>query len=650
MKDRMDTRLSPRWRRCGVLAALAVALLAWPVAAQASLRPAYVFAGPGGYSADAVGSMSPPGTLQAEIPPGSRVEQAFVYVQYYSLTEAPPPAESLTITFDGRAVVTRTLPHTHPGLFGFATSRADVTDQVAAKARVNGIASFTAGYDTAFADGVALVVVYSNPALLRQRITVLDGGANPSGDRTVVALGSDVDPRMNEFAARLSLGIGFSAGAPGSHDCGAQSSTVDVNGRRLASCAGGTDDGEDSDGSLITVGGVGDSIANPAGTGPDDELYDVSAFIAPGDTALTLDTLDPVPTNDSIFLGVLSTTLRDDSDGDGIDRLRDNCPDAANPDQADRDADGTGDVCDADRDGDATENPADNCADVANAEQRDSDRDGIGDACDPTPFPPPPGPRDTDADGVPDSADNCPERANSDQADGDDDRVGDACELLPPGNVAPVAGVTTVVKLVAGEVFVKLPKQAPAAMSSLRSPLQQSDFVPLKGVASVPIGSQVDARRGTLSLETAANVSARTRRQRATLRAGMFAVRQARARPRARKSAVIPTDIALISPPGAEAACARSRGARPGRRVVRGVSMVLKGLYRAVAGASVATATNAVFNTTDRCDGTLTEVGRGRVSVAVKGTRKPVIVKGGRAYLAKARLFAARQGVRRPRR
>jgi hypothetical protein len=76
--------------------------------------------------------------------------------------------------------------------------------------------------------------------------------------------------------------------------------------------------------------------------------------------------------------------------------------------------------------------------------------------------------------------------------------------------------------------------------------------------------------------------------------------------------------------------------------------MVLKGLYRAVAGASVASATNAVFNTTDRCDGTLTEVGRGRVSVAVKGTRKPVIVKGGRAYLARARLFAARQGVRRP--
>jgi hypothetical protein len=76
------------------------------------------------------------------------------------------------------------------------------------------------------------------------------------------------------------------------------------------------------------------------------------------------------------------------------------------------------------------------------------------------------------------------------------------------------------------------------------------------------------------------------------------------------------------------------------------MSMAVKGLYRAVAGASTATATSATFVTTDRCDGTITEVGRGRVTLAVKGSTKPVVVRAGGAYLAKAKLFRARKGKR----
>ena len=72
-----------------------------------------------------------------------------------------------------------------------------------------------------------------------------------------------------------------------------------------------------------------------------------------------------------------------DSDNDGIVDSADNCPDAANPGQADLDGDGLGDVCDPDRDGDGVANGADNCIDVANAGQVDTDGDGVGDACDP---------------------------------------------------------------------------------------------------------------------------------------------------------------------------------------------------------------------------------------------------------------------------
>jgi hypothetical protein len=68
---------------------------------------------------------------------------------------------------------------------------------------------------------------------------------------------------------------------------------------------------------------------------------------------------------------------------------------------------------------------------------------------------------------------------------------------------------------------------------------------------------------------------------------------------------------------------------------------------RTVGGAANATAADATFIATDRCDGTLTQVGKGKVSVAVKGKKKPVTVRAGQGYFVKARLFQAKKGRRR---
>lgn len=52
-----------------------------------------------------------------------------------------------------------------------------------------------------------------------------------------------------------------------------------------------------------------------------------------------------------------------DSDGDGVPDCNDNCPTTFNPDQADLDHDGLGDLCDPDRDGDGIANELDSCPD-----------------------------------------------------------------------------------------------------------------------------------------------------------------------------------------------------------------------------------------------------------------------------------------------
>lgn len=124
-----------------------------------------------------------------------------------------------------------------------------------------------------------------------------------------------------------------------------------------------------------------------------------------------------------------------DADGDGVFDPYDNCPMAANPDQANADFDREGDACDSstdmtDSDRDGVPDSGDNCPMVANPMQEDSDRDGQGDACDAASNP------DGDGDGIPDSTDNCPMAANPMQQDADMDGQGDACDTTPMGAAA----------------------------------------------------------------------------------------------------------------------------------------------------------------------------------------------------------------------
>ena len=232
---------------------------------------------------------------------------------------------------------------------------------------------------------------------------------------------------------------------------------------------------------------------------------------------------------------------------------------------------------------------------------------------------------DRDGDGIPDASDRCPGTADPLQADGDRDGIGDACEVLPSGALAPVSGRRVATSLVDGEVLVRLtPTSAP---------------VPLAGVASLPVGAIVDARKGRIDLRTAGR---RGRSQSARIAAGIFQIKQRRAR-RGRAAA---TDLVLRTPPGAARACAAPNAPRKG--VVRRLTVAAKGVFRTVGAAAPAKGSSgASWAIADRCDGTLTRAIRGRVSVRAGG--RTVVVRPSRSYLVRARLFGAkvrRQGGR----
>jgi hypothetical protein len=220
--------------------------------------------------------------------------------------------------------------------------------------------------------------------------------------------------------------------------------------------------------------------------------------------------------------------------------------------------------------------------------------------------------------------------------------VGGVGGTTPPR--PPVAGRTANVRVTAGVVLVMFPSTFGRSWLRAKSP---GEFVPLKGIGAIPIGSTIDARKGALAMSTAADYRAADDAhhlvQTAMLSAAMFTVKQQLARAlrhnEAPQPGIPPTDLVLTNPVAAVAAAGCRATSGPSKGVVRSLSGVAKGLYNTIGSASVTTVRDATWIVQDRCDGTLTEVGRGRVMVTptAKAHRRRVTVTGGHAYLVKAR-------------
>jgi hypothetical protein len=190
----------------------------------------------------------------------------------------------------------------------------------------------------------------------------------------------------------------------------------------------------------------------------------------------------------------------------------------------------------------------------------------------------------------------------------------------PTGGASPVPGKSVVVRAVSGRVFVTPPGGKRTRLSA---------------TSGIPVGALVDTRQGRVRLTSAATGSGAT--QTADFYQGAFKVRQ-----RAGKGALT-TDIVLNGVSRSQCATLRAASAAAVTKK-KGPHAVLsklwgsgKGRFRTKGRYSSATVRGTIWLTADRCDGTLTIVKRGTVSVRDLRRHKTVKVKAGHSYLARAR-------------
>lgn len=165
---------------------------------------------------------------------------------------------------------------------------------------------------------------------------------------------------------------------------------------------------------------------------------------------------------------------------------------------------------------------------------------------------------------------------------------------------APVIGESFNLKPVSGTVLVKQPS---------------GEFVPLTDADQIAPGTVIDARRGALQLTAATTKKGKL--QKGVFRTGIFSVKQSR-------RGLVELRLSTTK------ACA----AKKNKKVLNLLKADAKGKFRTRGKYSAATVRGTKWDTADRCDGTLTTVRQGSVTVEDLRLDKRVTVSAGQSYLA----------------
>jgi len=211
----------------------------------------------------------------------------------------------------------------------------------------------------------------------------------------------------------------------------------------------------------------------------------------------------------------------------------------------------------------------------------------------------------------------------------------------------PVLGKSVNVTPVSGIVYIELPPGATLASFSPFSPFARfarafaaltkgQAFIPLTEARQIPVGSILDTTGGVVGITTATTSSLKGKLQTGDFGAGIFKLLQAR-----RQRGL--TDLNIIDTHSASQLCATRGKARTAARHLSGkvlgrLNASGHGNFTARGQYSAATVRGTIWSVANQCDGTLTRVKRGIVSVRDFRRRKTITLFTGQSYLAQAPL------------
>jgi len=265
-----------------------------------------------------IAAVTQSGTLTVRKPAGATVRKAFMAIASTGFTKTPLIDP---VTVDGRPVAMMNEVATGIGSYNYLSEITDLVKPKVDRAAAGPVSFVVAEPHPDLTDGEIVVVIFDDPAVKADRtVSLLYGALGPTGDDYQISLASPIEKADPRTRLEMSLGISYSFQSGGAQ----QYSSVDVDGKRLTTSAGGEDDG-----ALITVGGDGDSPADPADPRAtparprsDDELYDLTPFVADGDRTVAVRIANP-SLDDNVLLATFTmdppvagiTTGTGDGDG-----------------------------------------------------------------------------------------------------------------------------------------------------------------------------------------------------------------------------------------------------------------------------------------------------------------------------------------------
>ncbi len=225
---------------------------------------------------------------------------------------------------------------------------------------------------------------------------------------------------------------------------------------------------------------------------------------------------------------------------------------------------------------------------------------------------------------------------------GPDETFTTAMSAPPP---PPVLGKTVNATPVSGLVYIKLPHGKPASDVEVNDALIKGQgFVPLTEPRQLPSGTQIDARGGTLDL-IAAPAKKHGKQQMITLSGALIGFSQSRTGLTKGLTTISLLENAFPGAPSyarcpkaqADESLAHAASSSPSSAVVQSLhAKDNHGQFKTRGRYSSATVRGTAWQMSDLCDGTLTSVQRGTVSVFVFATRKTITLHAGHSYLARA--------------